>query len=63
MLTIYIKLRISALGQPLWVASHVSDWGDSLNRRHRGGKLNTMVMMFVGGGVLMLDRILVAFLL
>jgi len=44
------------------MAAHVLDWGDSLNRRHRGGKRNTMVMMFVGGVVLMLDRFLVLFL-
>jgi hypothetical protein len=27
----------------------------SLNKSHRGGKRNTMVMMFVGGVVLMVD--------
>ena len=62
-LSIYIKPRLSTLGQPLRIAAHASDWGDSLNRHHRGGKRNTMVMMFVGGVVLMLDRILVLFLL
>ena len=31
------------------MADHVSDWGDSLNLRRRGGKRLTMVMMFVGG--------------
>ena len=45
------------------MAAHVLDWGNSLNQRHRGGKRNTMVMIFVGGVVLMLDRILVQFLL
>jgi hypothetical protein len=45
------------------MAAHVSDWGDSLNRRHRGGKQVTMVMMFVGGVVLMFDGFLVVFLL
>jgi len=40
-----------------------ADWGDSLNRCYRGGKRNTMVMMFVGGVVMMLDRILVLFLM
>ncbi len=37
------------------MAAHASDLGNSLNRHHRGGKRNTMVMMFVGGVVLMLD--------
>jgi hypothetical protein len=45
------------------MADHASDWGDSLNRRHRGGKRVTMVMMFVGGGVLLFDGVLVLFLL
>jgi hypothetical protein len=31
-LLIYIKLRVTALGQPIWMADHTSDWGDSLNR-------------------------------
>jgi len=44
------------------MAAHASDKGDSLNRRLRGGKWNTMVMMFVGGVVLMLDGFLVLFL-
>ena len=43
------------------MATHVSDWGDLLNQCQRGGKRNTMVMMFVGGVVLMLDRIPVLF--
>ena len=63
MLSIYIKLRLYALGQPLRMAFHALDWGDSLNRCCRGGKQNTMVMMFVGGVVLMFDGILVLFLL
>ena len=46
------------------MAAQASDWGDSLNGRHRrGGKLDTMVMMFVGGVVLMFDEFLVLFLL
>jgi hypothetical protein len=45
------------------MASHASDWGESLNRRRRGGKQVTMVMMFVGGVVLMFNRFLVLFLL
>jgi len=57
------KPCLSALGQPLWMAAHASGWGESLNRRHRGGKRNTMVMMFVGRVVLMLDGFLVLFLL
>jgi hypothetical protein len=58
-LTIRIKLKssVSALGQPLRMAAHASDWGNSLNQRCRGGEWNTMVMMFVGGVVLMLGRI------
>ena len=54
-----MKPSLSALGQPLWMAAHTSDWGNSLNQRRRGGKRNTMAMMFVGGVVLMLDGILV----
>ena len=60
---IYIKRRLRALGQPLRMAAHTSDWGNSMNRHHRGGKRNTMVVMFGGGVVLMLDRILVLNLL
>ncbi len=45
------------------MTTHMSDWGDSLNRCRSGGKQNTMVMLFVGGAVLMLDRIWVLFLL
>jgi hypothetical protein len=41
---------------------HASDWGDSLNRRRRGGEWNTIVMMFVGGVVLMFDGFLELFL-
>jgi hypothetical protein len=42
------------------MASHALDWGDSLNQRRRGDKRNTMVMMFVGGGVVFIvDGILV----
>ena len=33
------------------MAAHASDWGDSLNQCHRGGKRVTMVMIFVGGVV------------
>jgi hypothetical protein len=44
------------------MADHTSDWGDSLNRRRRGGKWNTMVMMFVGGVVLMFEGFFVLFL-
>jgi hypothetical protein len=51
----FIKKRLRALGQPLWMAAHVSDWGNLLNRRRREGKRNTMVMMFVGGVVLLFD--------
>jgi hypothetical protein len=38
-------------------------WGDSLNQHRRGGKRNTMVMIFVGGVVLMFEGFLVLFLL
>ena len=44
------------------MAAHASDWGDSLNRRRKGGKRNTMVMMFGGGVVLMFDGFFVLFL-
>jgi hypothetical protein len=54
---------IIALGQPLRMAAHVSDRGNSSNQCRRGGKWNTMVMMFLGGVVSMLDGILVLFLL
>jgi len=37
-LLIYIKPRLSVLGQPLQMASHALDWGDSLNQHHRGGQ-------------------------
>jgi hypothetical protein len=37
------------------MAAHASDLGDSLNQHHRGGKQNTMVMMFVGGFLLIVD--------
>ena len=52
-----------ALGQPLWIVAHVSDWGNSLSQRHRGGKRYTMVMMIVGGVVSVLDGNPVLFLL
>jgi hypothetical protein len=44
------------------MAARVSDWGNSLNQRHRGGKRLTMVMMFVGVVVSVLDGIPVLFL-
>ena len=57
------KPRDSALGQPLRMAVHVSDWGNSLNQCCREGKRLTMVMMFVGEGVVsVLDRIIALFL-
>jgi hypothetical protein len=57
------KNSITALGQPLQMAAHASDWGNSLNQCRRGGKRVTMVMMFVGGVVLMFGGFLVLFLL
>ena len=42
-LTSPLKPRLTALGQPLWMAAHASDWVDLLNGRRRGGKRNTMV--------------------
>jgi hypothetical protein len=39
------------------MAAHASDWGNSLNQHHRNGKLYTMVMMFGGGVVSVLDGI------
>jgi hypothetical protein len=62
MLSTYIKPRLTALGQPLWMAAHALYWGDSLNRCCGGGERNTMVMMFVEGVVLLFDGILVLFL-
>jgi hypothetical protein len=44
------------------MAAHASAWSNSLNRRRRGGKRNTMVMMFVGGIVLMFEGFFVLFL-
>ena len=54
-LSISIRPWVTALGQPFWMAVHASDWGDSLNQHGRGGKQNTMVMMFVGIVVLIVD--------
>ena len=62
MLSIYIKPRLTALGQPLGMAAHASDWEDSLNWCRSGGKRNTMVIMFVGGVVLMFKGVFVLFL-
>jgi len=33
------KPSVTALGHPLQMAAHASDWGDSLNERHRGGQM------------------------
>jgi len=63
MLSIYIKPHPTALGQPLRMGAHASDWEDSLNWRRSGGKWNTMVIMLVGGVMLMFDGFLVLFLL
>ena len=49
------------LGQPLQMATHVSDW-EFIESKSCGGKRNTMATMFVGGVELMLDGILVLFL-
>ena len=54
-LSISIRPWVTALGQPFWMAVHASDWGDALNQHGRGGKQNTMVMMFVGIVVLIVD--------
>ena len=59
---IHIKPSTSALSQPLQMAANTSDWGDSSNKCCRGGKGVTMVTMFVGGVVLMLNGIIVLFL-
>ncbi len=48
-LLIRIKSCNSALGQPLRMAAHALDCGDSSNQCRRVGKRLTMVMMFVGG--------------
>jgi hypothetical protein len=39
------------------MAAHASDWDNCLNQRHRSGKWYAMVMMFVGGVVLVLNKI------
>jgi hypothetical protein len=44
----YTKPNVSALGQPLRMAAHALDWGNSLNPHRRRGKRLTMVGMFVG---------------
>jgi hypothetical protein len=46
-LMIHIKPSVTALGQPLWMAAHASDWGNSLSSSRRRGKRLTMVVMFV----------------
>ena len=35
-LLIHIKPSVTATGQPLWMAAHASDWGNSLNSSRRG---------------------------
>jgi hypothetical protein len=39
------------------MATHVSDWADSLNKCCRGAKGETMAMMIVGGVLLIVDSI------
>jgi hypothetical protein len=58
----YTKPKVSTLGQPLWMAAHALDWGDSLNPHHRGGKQLTMVVMLVGCLVLGDDPNIILFL-
>ena len=53
-LTILIKPSLSALGQPLRMAAHLSDWGGSLKPHRRDGKRLSMVEMFVSCLMLML---------
>jgi hypothetical protein len=43
----YTKPNVSTLSQPLQMAAHALDWGNSLNPRRRGGKQLTMVVIFV----------------
>jgi hypothetical protein len=57
------KPNVSALGQPLQMAAHMLDWGDSLNPHCRGGKQLTMVVMFVGCLVLGDNPNIILFLL
>jgi hypothetical protein len=57
----YTKPNVRALGQPLWIAAHALDWGNSLNPRLRRGKRLTMVVMFVGCLVLGEDPNIVLF--
>ena len=52
----------STLGQPLWMAIHAGDWGNPSKICHRSGKRYTIVTMFVGGVVSVVNGILVLFL-
>jgi hypothetical protein len=62
MLSNYSELNVSTLSQPLPMAAHALDWGDSLNPRPRGGKRLTMLVMFVGCLVLGDDPNILLFL-
>ncbi len=62
-LSICVKPPNNVLGQPLQMAARGLDWGDSLNQCCKGGERLTVVMLFVGEYVSVLDGILVLFLL
>jgi hypothetical protein len=51
----WIKPRQTAIGRPLWMTAHASDWDSSLNAHSRGAKWLTMVVMFVGCLMFVLD--------
>ncbi len=57
-LMIHVKPHDSALGQPLQMVAHASNWGVSLNQCRRGGNRLTLVMMFVGGAVSVNDSVI-----
>jgi hypothetical protein len=58
----YTKPNVSTLSQPLWMAPHALDWGNSLTPCRRRGKRLTMVVMFVGCLVLGDDPNIILFL-
>jgi hypothetical protein len=59
---IYIQPHHSTLGKPLWIAAQASKRGDPSNLHRRRSKWHTMVMMFGGGVVSVVNGILILFL-
>ncbi len=60
---LFYQIILNPLGQPLRMAAHASDWGDSLNPHRRGGKRLTMLVMFAGCLVLGDEPNIILFLL